>query len=66
MPDPELFTDPLLTRSISGTLFTSSLFSSHIRQYGWGELHLDGFGIPYTAGFDSVSHLFVLFSIATY
>ncbi|KAN0097062.1 Acyltransferase ChoActase/COT/CPT [Tylopilus felleus] len=52
MPDPELFTDPLLTRSISGTLFTSSLFSSHIRQYGWGELHLDGFGIPYTAGFD--------------
>ena len=66
MPEPELFTDPLFTRSKDGTLFTSSPFSSHIRQYGWGEFNHDGFGIPYMTGFNGVSHLFVLFSIASY
>ena len=66
MPRPELFTDLLFTRTIYGTLITSSPFSSHIRQYGWGERNDDGFGIPYMTGFNGVSHLFVLFWIATY
>ena len=66
MPQPELFTDPLFTRSKDGMLFTSSPFSTHIRQYGWGEYNHDGFGIPYMTGFNGVSHLFVLFSMATY
>ena len=66
MPEPELFTDPLFTRSTDGTIFTTCVFSSHIRQYGWGAFNDNGFGIPYMTGSDGVSHLFVLFWIATY
>jgi carnitine O-acetyltransferase len=52
MPEPEMFTDPLFTRSRDGMLFTTSVFSSHIRQCGWGEYNHDGFGIPYMTGSD--------------
>ena len=66
MPEPELFTDSFFARSIDGTLFTTCVFSSHIRQYGWGEYNDDGFGIAYMTGSNGVFHLFVLFFIATY
>ncbi|KAN0097060.1 Acyltransferase ChoActase/COT/CPT [Tylopilus felleus] len=52
MPEPELFTDPLFTRSTDGTIFTTCVFSSHIRQYGWGAFNDNGFGIPYMTGSD--------------
>jgi len=52
IPEPALFTDPLYTRAGDGTLATSSLFSSRIASYGWGEIHRDGFGIAYMTGSD--------------
>ena len=61
MPEPELFTDPLFTRGGEPTLFTSSPFSSHIRQCGWSEYNHDGFAVPYHTGFNGVSHLLFCF-----
>ncbi|KAJ3516936.1 hypothetical protein NLJ89_g804 [Agrocybe chaxingu] len=49
---PELFTDPVFTRSSYWTLSTSAVFSKHFPVYGWGEVVSDGFGVAYMTGYD--------------
>ncbi|OSX64457.1 hypothetical protein POSPLADRAFT_1055072 [Postia placenta MAD-698-R-SB12] len=51
-PLPEMFTDPLITRSSYWVLSTSAINSPHFGPYGWGEVVHDGFGVPYVTGFD--------------
>lgn len=52
---PELFSDPLFTRSSRWNLSTSAIFSKHFGAYGWGEVVPDGFGVAYMTGFDGAS-----------
>ncbi|KAH9977527.1 acyltransferase ChoActase/COT/CPT [Russula compacta] len=49
---PEIFEDPVVKRASHWVLSTSALFSKHLREYGWGEVVPDGFGIAYITGFD--------------
>ncbi|KAF9006027.1 acyltransferase ChoActase/COT/CPT [Cyathus striatus] len=49
---PELFSDPVLTRSSYWVLSTSAIFSKHFPVYGWGEVVPDGFGVAYMTGYD--------------
>ncbi|KAF8493204.1 acyltransferase ChoActase/COT/CPT [Russula emetica] len=49
---PEVFEDPVVKRASHWALSTSALFSKHLREYGWGEVVPDGFGIAYITGFD--------------
>ena len=51
---PELFSDPLYTRSSHWALSTSAIFSKHFDAYGWGEVVSDGFGVAYMTGFDGI------------
>jgi hypothetical protein len=37
---PEIFEDPVVKRASYWVLSTSSLFSKHLREYGWGEVRL--------------------------
>ena len=37
---PEIFEDPLVKRASRWVLSTSALFSTHLREYGWGEVRL--------------------------
>ncbi|KZP16576.1 CoA-dependent acyltransferase [Athelia psychrophila] len=48
----QLFSDPLVKRSAHWTLSTSALFSRHFAAYGFGEVVVDGYGVPYITGFD--------------
>ncbi|KAI0251797.1 carnitine acetyl transferase [Lactifluus subvellereus] len=49
---PEMFEDPVVKRASHWVLSTSALFSKHLREYGWGEVVPDGFGVAYITGFD--------------
>jgi carnitine O-acetyltransferase len=49
---PEIFSDPLFTRSGYWILSTSAIFSKHFPTYGWGEVVPDGFGVAYMTGYD--------------
>ncbi|KAL1748690.1 acyltransferase ChoActase/COT/CPT [Schizophyllum fasciatum] len=49
---PELFSDPVLSRSSNWVLSTSAIFSKRFDTYGWGEVVPEGFGVPYMTGFD--------------
>ena len=35
---PEIFEDPVVKRASRWVLSTSTLFSKHLREYGWGEV----------------------------
>jgi carnitine O-acetyltransferase len=37
---PEIFEDPVVKRASHWVLSTSALFSTHLREYGWGEVRL--------------------------
>ncbi|KIK61686.1 hypothetical protein GYMLUDRAFT_166051 [Collybiopsis luxurians FD-317 M1] len=47
---PDLFSDPVFTRSSNWVLSTSAIFSKHFNEYGWGEVVPDGFGVAYMTG----------------
>ncbi|KIJ55759.1 hypothetical protein M422DRAFT_240375 [Sphaerobolus stellatus SS14] len=47
---PEVFSDPVYTRSSRWTLSTSAIWSKHFPAYGWGEVVADGFGVAYMTG----------------
>ncbi|KAH9004490.1 acyltransferase ChoActase/COT/CPT [Lactarius hatsudake] len=49
---PELFDDPLMKRASHWVLSTSALVSQHLREYGWGEVVPNGFGVAYLTCFD--------------
>jgi len=49
---PEIFEDAVVKRASHWVLSTSALFSKHLREYGWGEVVPDGFGVAYITGFD--------------
>jgi len=49
---PEIFDDPVVKRASHWVLSTSALYSKHLREYGWGEVVPDGFGVAYITGFD--------------
>ncbi|KAF8967724.1 carnitine acetyl transferase [Flammula alnicola] len=49
---PELYSDPVFTRSSNWVLSTSAIFSKHFPVYGWGEVVSDGFGVAYMTGYD--------------
>jgi carnitine O-acetyltransferase len=49
---PDLYDDPLYLRSKKWVLSTSAIHSKWFEAYGWGEVVPDGFGVPYTTGFD--------------
>ncbi|KAL4062557.1 acyltransferase ChoActase/COT/CPT [Scleroderma citrinum] len=51
-PLPALFTDPLYVRASRWTLSTSAIFSDRFKEYGWGAVVPEGFGIAYVTGFD--------------
>jgi len=49
---PELFDDPVMKRASHWVLSTSALVSKHLREYGWGEVVPNGFGVAYLTCFD--------------
>ncbi|KAI6130177.1 carnitine acetyl transferase [Pisolithus croceorrhizus] len=51
-PLPELYNDPLYIRGSRWTLSTSAIFSNRFREYGWGAVVPEGFGVAYVTGFD--------------
>ncbi|KAI9510514.1 acyltransferase ChoActase/COT/CPT [Russula earlei] len=62
---PEIFDDPLVKRASHWVLSTSALFSKHLREYGWGEVVPDGFGIAYITGFDGPYAHYMQFTITS-
>ncbi|KAI6149585.1 acyltransferase ChoActase/COT/CPT [Pisolithus tinctorius] len=51
-PLPELYSDPLYVRGSRWTLSTSAIFSGRFKEYGWGAVVPEGFGVAYVTGFD--------------
>ena len=51
-PLPELYADPLYVRASRWTLSTSAVFSERFKEYGWGAVVPEGFGVAYVTGFD--------------
>ncbi|KAI6041354.1 carnitine acetyl transferase [Pisolithus marmoratus] len=51
-PLPELYSDPLYIRGSRWTLSTSAIFSRRFKEYGWGAVVPEGFGVAYVTGFD--------------
>ncbi|TFL05165.1 carnitine acetyl transferase [Pterulicium gracile] len=49
---PDIYSDAVYQRSSKWILSTSSIYCKHFDVYGWGEVVPDGFGVPYTTGFD--------------
>jgi carnitine O-acetyltransferase len=49
---PAIYSDPVYQRSGKWVLSTSSIYCKYFDVYGWGEVVPDGFGVPYTTGFD--------------
>lgn len=49
---PDLYTDPLYVRASRWTLSTSAIFSDRFKEYGWGAVVPEGFGVAYVTGFD--------------
>jgi carnitine O-acetyltransferase len=52
---PDIFEDPVVKRASHWVLSTSTLFSKHLREYGWGEVRgLPVFPpLPYHSSFDN-------------
>ncbi|KAI0272336.1 acyltransferase ChoActase/COT/CPT [Gloeopeniophorella convolvens] len=51
-PVPALYADPLVQRASHWALSTSALASRYLREYGWGAVVPDGFGVAYITSFD--------------
>ncbi|KAG6329061.1 hypothetical protein ID866_10028, partial [Astraeus odoratus] len=49
---PALYDDPLYSRGSRWVLSTSAIFSGRFKEYGWGAVVPEGFGVAYVTGFD--------------
>jgi carnitine O-acetyltransferase len=54
---PEVFEDPVVKRGSRWVLSTSALFSTHLREYGWGEVRLT---CPFFGGRRAILTIFLI------
>ncbi|KAJ9463898.1 Carnitine O-acetyltransferase [Diplonema papillatum] len=61
---PDLFKDPVFSRSSSWVISTSALASEHFQAWGFGEVVPDGYGVGYMVNANNIS--FILTSLASH